>query len=98
MVRGGSLQRFDVDDLRALASASRVVIGTVAHQARSRVERRREAESRSTGRPPARPAPAPARWRFKRRWVVVPLLIVVLLTVAAVAGIWWMVAAMLGQV
>ncbi|SHF95725.1 serine/threonine-protein kinase [Geodermatophilus nigrescens] len=58
---GGQVERFDVDDLRALAS----VIGTVARDARDqarhladkRRERRAEKQARAAAPPPSRPAP-----------------------------------------
>jgi hypothetical protein len=139
---GSQVERFDVDDLRALAS----VIGTVARdardQARHLADKRKERKDRKeqaartgpaepAGRPgperpeerrgrdrprkrPARaasvpaapvvqpPPPAPsrsgrrparrtaapaARWRFRRRWVVVPVLVAVLAVLAAIGGV-----------
>ncbi|MBM7805129.1 serine/threonine protein kinase [Geodermatophilus bullaregiensis] len=148
---GGRVERFDADDLRALAS----VLGTVARDAREqaryladkrreRKERRERRQAASAapsprtpssqapspqapspqappvqapveqappgraprrqghlGRGPHRQAPAPPpvatspprsagparrRWRFKRRWVVVPVVLAVLAVLAAVAG------------
>ncbi len=97
---GGRVERFDAADLRALASASKHALGTVARdardQARHLAERRRERrgtapERRSTApeQPPARGRDAVPRrrWRFKRRWVVVPVLVTVLLVLAAVGGL-----------
>jgi hypothetical protein len=80
-LREGSVQRFDAEDLRKLASASKAVLGAVAREtARELVDRRRERR----GRPPrghAVPEPMSAppqrRRRFKRRWVVVPVLVTV---------------------
>jgi pyruvate/2-oxoglutarate dehydrogenase complex dihydrolipoamide acyltransferase (E2) component len=168
---GGQVERFDVDDLRALAS----VIGTVARDARDQArylaEKRRERKERrehgqrerrgerrerrqhpgrradrqprAAAAPPAAapPAAAPAaaappaaappaappraappqaaaprvtappaappaggrrpsaparRLRFKRRWVVVPVLIAVLAVLAAVGGLVALLAAALG--
>jgi hypothetical protein len=119
---GGRVERFDADDLRALAS----VIGTVARDAREQArylaDKRRERKERKELReregrpgrrraggsapspqapspqaPPAAPSrvptspprsagPARRRWRFKRRWVVVPVLLAVLAVLAAVVG------------
>jgi serine/threonine protein kinase len=151
---GGRVERFDADDLRALAS----VIGTVARDAREQArylaDKRRERKERKELRelreregrpgrrrtggaapspqappsqapspqappsqapspqppsskaprsqtPPAAPPAAPSRvvtspprsaglarrrWRFKRRWVVVPVLVTVLVVLAAVSG------------
>ncbi len=102
---GSPVERFDRDDLLALAS----VIGTVARdardQARHLADKRRERRERRAGRraapalspPPAPPVTAPPvtarrrsrparRMRFKRRWVVVPVLITVLAVLAALGG------------
>ncbi|MGZ4544058.1 MAG: serine/threonine-protein kinase [Blastococcus sp.] len=84
-VRGDDVARLDAADLRALASASRAVIGEVARgardQARTLADRRRGRRERAGAEPVRRP-----RWRFKRRWIVVPVLIVVLLVVLIVAA------------
>jgi serine/threonine protein kinase len=97
-LRESSVQRFDADDLRKLASASKKVLGVVAREAgRELVDRRRERK----GRPPVdraagEPSSAPlSRWRFKRRWVVVPVVVTVVLFLALVvaAGLaagWWL--------
>ncbi|MGY1650962.1 serine/threonine-protein kinase [Geodermatophilus sp. SYSU D01119] len=127
---GGQVERFDVDDLRALAS----VIGTVARDARDqarhladrRRERRAEKQARAAAAPPPAPAPAPPspappspappspaprpprspapappraaarRRRFKRRWVVVPVLLAVLAVLAALGGAVALLAAAFG--
>ncbi len=112
---GGQVERFDRDDLRALAS----VIGTVARdardQARHLADKRRERRDRRTDRrvapvPPPAPPPvalrpggparragAPARrLRFKRRWVVVPVVLAVLAVLAALGGVVALVAAAAG--
>ncbi|MGY1699794.1 serine/threonine-protein kinase [Geodermatophilus sp. SYSU D00766] len=136
---GGQVERFELDDLRALAS----VIGTVARDARDqaryladkRKERKERKEQRHAeeqrhgaerapdrahrARPAAPPAPAPQtprpaaprgmprapqhtrrrgvqRWRFKRRWVVVPVVVTVLAVLAALGGLVALVAALLG--
>ncbi|HEV7211980.1 MAG TPA: serine/threonine-protein kinase [Blastococcus sp.] len=83
--RGDDVARLDAADFKALASASRAVLGEVARgavdQARTLADRRRERRSDAV------PASTPRRrWRFKRRWIVVPLLIVVLLVVLVVAA------------
>jgi hypothetical protein len=89
-VPGGAAARIDAADLRALASASRAVLGSVARDARDHLADRRQerkAEHRP-GRAVADRAPAPRRRRFKRRWVVVPVLttlVVLVLIVAAAA-------------
>ncbi|MGY1669857.1 serine/threonine-protein kinase [Geodermatophilus sp. SYSU D00710] len=136
---GGQVERFDLDDLRALAS----VIGTVARDARDqaryladkRRERKERRERRSGERaeqkaraaappapPPQAPPPAPVRGRgrtappapgrsrgrgraappvprrrrFKRRWVVVPVVVTVLAVLAALGGVVALLAALLG--
>ena len=93
------MQRFDAEDLRKLASASKAVLGAVARgTAREIVDRRRERR----GRPPSGgavqgqlPAPPRRRRRFKRRWVVVPVLVTVVLGLLALVGAglaiaWWL--------
>jgi serine/threonine protein kinase len=107
-VAGGSVARLDADDLRALASASRAVLGSVARDAREQahylVDRRRERkgdDGRSRpdqhrpeqhGPPPGKPA-ARRRRRFKRRWVVVPLLVTAVVAVLVLVGLALLVAA-----
>ena len=85
VVRGDDVARLDAADLKALASASRAVLGEVARgavdQARTLADRRRGRRSAAAPASPPRP-----RWRFKRRWIVVPLLIVVLLVALVVAA------------
>ena len=91
------MHRFDAADLRELAAASKAVLGSVARdardQARTLVERRRATRSPVA---PGRPPSAPARRRFKRRWVVVPVLTVLILSLAVLAGLVWLVARVLG--
>jgi serine/threonine protein kinase len=87
-VRGDDVQRLDADDLRALASASKAVLGDVARTARTlagrRLARRRDP---APMRPPT--APPRRRWRFKRRWVVVPVVVVVVVLLVLVGlGVW----------
>jgi serine/threonine protein kinase len=103
-----SLERIDSDDLRRLASASKALLGSVARDARDVLaERRRErkAEERKADERKAderEPVPAPpfdARlrgWRFKRRWVVVPVLTTVVLVVMLLVGAGLALAALLG--
>jgi serine/threonine protein kinase len=91
-VPGGSAARIEAADLRALASASRAVLGSVARDARDHLaERRHERKQERHPRPAAPPAPPPRRRRFRRRWVVVPVLttvvILVLLLGAAALGL-----------
>jgi serine/threonine protein kinase len=88
-VRGDDVQRLDVDDLRALATASKAVLGDVARTARDLAGER--FASRRTRRARSAPAlPARRRRRFKRRWVVVPVLVTlgVVLLLLLIGGLW----------
>jgi serine/threonine protein kinase len=92
------VHRFDAEDLKRLAAASRAVLGTVAREARASAhtvaERRREQRGTAAGRPPAAEPPPPRprrRRRFKRRWVLVPLLTVLVVALAVAAGLVWLV-------
>jgi serine/threonine protein kinase len=95
-LRESSVQRFDAEDLRKLASASKAVLGVVAREtARELVDRRRERRGRPARGAPEPPSGPPRRRRFKRRWVVVPVLVTVtlvllLLVGAALAVAWWL--------
>jgi serine/threonine protein kinase len=93
--RGADVERFDLADLLSLASSSRAVLGTVARDAR---EQARELAHRRSPAGPEAPAPRnrherraaakQRRFRFKRRWVVVPmvgLVLLVLLVLGALA-------------
>jgi hypothetical protein len=101
------VERIDADDLRALASASKSLLSSVARDARDQARylagRRRDRMGES-GPVPARPAggppPAPRRrrWRFKRRWVVVPVLVTLVVVVLVLVGIGFLVAAALGLI
>jgi serine/threonine protein kinase len=97
-VPGGSMQRIDVADLRALGSASKALLGSVARdakdQARHLAERRRAGRPPESG-PPGRPARR--RWRFKRRWVVVPLVITVVVLILLIGGAVLGLAALFGH-
>ncbi|MGY1616031.1 serine/threonine-protein kinase [Geodermatophilus sp. SYSU D00691] len=87
----GSVHRFDPADLRELALASRAVLGSMARDALT--ARRRPGSAPLSGRPPAAPR---RRRRFKRRWVVVPVVTALVLTLAALAGVVWLVVRVLG--
>ena len=98
-------ERIEADDLRALASASKALLGSVAREARDHlVDRRREQQGRATGsvrhravrRTGERAAPAPRRRRFRRRWVVVPVLVTVAAVVLLLGGAVLALAAGLG--
>ncbi|WP_369252816.1 serine/threonine-protein kinase [Geodermatophilus amargosae] len=144
---GGQVERFDLDDLRALASVIHGVARDARDQARYLAERRKERKERkeagdghrkrgsrpvrvaatprsaapaatprsaapatppaaSPATPPQAPPSAPpsprppaapaARRRFKRRWVVVPVLLAVLAVLAAVGGVVALLAAAFG--
>src|SRR5215212_311429 len=76
-----SVHRFDSADLKLLASASAAVLGSVARDARDQArylaDKRRSRQGPVAGRPPAAPR---RRWRFKRRWVVVPLVTILVVS------------------
>jgi serine/threonine protein kinase len=104
---GGSVERLDADDLRALASASKALLTAVARDARDQArhlkDRRRDRRNDSgparqgpVGAPASGTTAAPRRRRFKRRWVVVPVLVTVLLVLLVLGGIALLVAAALG--
>jgi len=98
-VPGGSMERIAGDDLRALASSSKALLGTVARdardQARHLADRRRERKDRQPVA--ARPAPPPPRRRrFRRRWVVVPVLLTVALVLLLLVGAGLALAAVFG--
>jgi serine/threonine protein kinase len=97
-VRGDDVQRLDVDDVRALASASKAVLGDVARTARDMAgERLARRRGRATDRGPAPVAPPRRRWRFKRRWVVVPVLVTLTVVVLVLVGVGLWLAAYFGQ-
>ena len=103
-MRTDRVERIDVEDLRALASASKALIGSVAREARDRsraltdrrqvqdgvlpqrrqrakdVGRRGEADHRTA-------QAAPRRRRFKRRWVVVPVVVFLLVGLLVLVGV-----------
>jgi len=101
-----SVERIDSDDLRALASASKALLTSVARdardQARHLAERRRERKGDSGPAPVLPSGGSPAaprrRRRFKRRWVVVPVLVTVVVVVLVLVGLGFLVAAALGLV
>jgi len=82
--RGGDVERFDLADLLALASSSRAAVSTVVRGARDQAKeaadrRRADAEAAPTRtRRERRAAVKARRLRFKRRWVVVPMVLLVL--------------------
>src|SRR4051794_12138585 len=99
-VPGGGVARLDIEDLRALGAASRAVLGSVARdardQARSLADRHRERKSQSPPeRREANPVATPRR-RFKRRWIVVPVLVLLLVAVLVIGGVAFLLGRALG--
>jgi serine/threonine protein kinase len=97
-VPGGAVERIEPADLRALASASRDLLGSVARDAREQArflaDRRRDRKERRT-------APAvstPPRRRFKRRWVVVPLVVTLAIVVLVIGAAALALLAILGLI
>ena len=74
-LRGGDVVRFDLGELVALASASKAALGTVVREVN---DRRHQPPMNRRER---RAAAKQRRFRFKRRWVVVPVVLLVLLVV-----------------
>jgi eukaryotic-like serine/threonine-protein kinase len=92
-IPGDQVERIDAADLLALASASRALLGSVARDARDQARhirgtRRERKESRPVAEkaPPAPPARRERRFRFKRRWVVVPVVTTVLVFLILAVG------------
>ena len=108
-VGGDDVQRLDSDDLRALASASRALLGDVARGAARgardlagrELARRRgrnpSQEAAGTPAPERAPAAPPRRRRFKRRWVLVPLLTTLTVVVLVLVGLGLWLAHVFGQ-
>ena len=93
----------DPSTLLALASASRALLGSVARDARDQARhirgtRRDRKESRPVAEqaPPAPPARKKPRFRFKRRWVVVPVVTTVLIFLILAVGAAIAIAAFFG--
>ena len=90
---GDRVERFDRHQLRSLATASRAVLGTVAHQARDQARdvrhlaRDQALSMAERHRPTDAPAPWWREWRFRKRWVLVPALVGLLVTVLVVTGV-----------
>ncbi|MGY1747524.1 serine/threonine-protein kinase [Blastococcus sp. SYSU D00695] len=92
---GDRVERITVDDLKALAAGSAALLGSVARdaadQARYLAERHR-ARRADRASPADRDAAPPEtargrRFRFRRRWVVVPAVLLVLVVLAVAAGV-----------
>ena len=98
------LERIDLDEVaRLAAAATRAVAGSAARKVARRADARRT-EPRRTAPPrrppaPSRPAPPPAgrpRWRFKRRWVVVPVVVTVAVVAVLLTAVVLALAALVG--
>ncbi|GAB4083076.1 hypothetical protein GCM10028783_40260 [Modestobacter muralis] len=91
--RGGQVERFDLADLLALASSSKAVMSTVVRgardQAKEAADRRRAdaAAAPTRTRRERRQAVKQRRLRFKRRWVVVPTVLLVLLVLLVLGAL-----------
>jgi eukaryotic-like serine/threonine-protein kinase len=104
--RNPSVERIDAEDLRRLAEASRAVLGSVARDSARYLARRavRGKEPKRTEPPPPPPGrrkrgaanTARPRRRFKRRWVVVPTLVLLTVGVLATLGVLWLLAVLFG--
>ncbi|MBB3675828.1 serine/threonine-protein kinase [Modestobacter versicolor] len=81
VVRGGDVQRFDLSELLALASTSKAAISTVVREVS---ERRHQPPMNRRER---RAAAKQRRFRFKRRWVVVPTVLLVLLVLLVLGAL-----------
>jgi serine/threonine protein kinase len=93
---GASVERLDADDLRALASASKALLTSVARDARDQARHLRDRRRDRRDEPAPTPAAPPRRRRFKRRWVVVPLLVTVTVVLLVLVGLGFLVASVLG--
>jgi hypothetical protein len=90
------VERLDADDLRALASASRALLTSVARDARDQARHLAERRRDRKAEPAPAPSATPRRRRFKRRWVVVPLLVTVTIVLLVLIGLGLLVASLLG--
>ena len=85
--RGGDVERFDLADLLALASSSKAAVRTVVRGARDLSGQRRTEPAAPMNRHERRAAAKQRRFRFKRRWVVVPMVLLVLAVVLVVGAL-----------
>jgi serine/threonine protein kinase len=87
--RGGDLARFDRAELRSLASASKAVLGSVAGSVAESVVRETREQARTLVDRRARSGGADVRRRrrFKRRWVVVPVVVTCAVAVLLLVGL-----------
>jgi serine/threonine protein kinase len=100
-VGGDDVQRLDADDLRALASTSKALLSDVARgAARGARDLAGRELARRRGRPTGRteaPGKPPRRRRFKRRWVLVPLLSTLAVVALVLVGVGLWLAHVFGQ-
>jgi hypothetical protein len=100
-VGGDDVERLDSDDLRALATASKALLGDVARgAARGARDLAGRELARRRGRTPAPdrvPEAKAPRWRFKRRWVLVPLLTTIAVVALVLVGLGLWLAHVFGQ-
>ena len=89
---GGDVERFDLADLLALASTSRAALGGVVRGVRDQA--REVTGHRTAERAPVprtrrerRAAAKQRRFRFKRRWIVVPIFLLLLFVAIVVGGL-----------
>jgi serine/threonine protein kinase len=103
--RSPSVERIDAEDLRRLAEASRAVLGSVARDSARYLARRavRGKEPPPAEKPTPRAGHRPRgtkdtrpRRRFKRRWVVVPTLMILAVGVLLTLGVVWLLAVLFG--
>jgi serine/threonine protein kinase len=90
---GGQVERFELADLLALASTSKAVVTTAVRSARDQAKdaadrRRADAEAApNRTRSERRKAVKARRLRFKRRWVVVPMVLLTLLVLLVLGAL-----------
>jgi len=105
------VERMYVADLSALAKATRSQVGNAANRPAGNAPAGMYGHpaamangppnppSRRASRPqPAQPAPQRPKWRFKRRWVVVPTVVVLVLCIAAVLLVIYALGALEGTI
>jgi serine/threonine protein kinase len=88
--RGGTVERFDLSELLSLASSSKAAVRSVVRDVRNQAREageRRLAGAPSPSRRERRAAAKKRRFRFKRRWVVVPLVFLVLVVALVVTAL-----------
>jgi len=91
--REDQVERIDLDELARRAAAATKAIASSAVRTAGRTAARSAA--RTVARGPQRRAAGRPSWRFKRRWVVVPLLVSFVLVVAVVDAAAWLLVSLL---